>query len=149
MDGMYIVISGTRATDELKKQVEEKGGHVCSGFTKKTTHLVVKETTRGSQKIEEAREKGIAVISLEDFLAEHGINFEVPKRVHKAEPIEHEAKPKSPKKVSKKAAEKAAEVEALQKAIADHDAMVQRLTEELEQKVFELKAMREKLNAMS
>jgi anti-sigma28 factor (negative regulator of flagellin synthesis) len=98
MDSLHIVFAGTRATDELKKQIEEKGGHVHIGLTKKTTHLVVKETARGSKKIEEAREKGIAVISLEDFLATHSLTFEVPKRGHNTEHAEQTNVPKSPKK---------------------------------------------------
>lgn len=98
MDSLHIVFAGTRANDELKKQIEEKGGHVHIGLTKKTTHLVVKETARGSKKIEEAREKGIAVISLEDFLAKHSLTFEVPKRGHNTEHEEQPNVPKSPKK---------------------------------------------------
>lgn len=173
MDSLHIVFAGTRATDELKKQIEEKGGHVHIGLTKKTTHLVVKETARGSKKIEEAREKGIAVISLEDFLATHSLTFEVPKRGHNTEHAEQTNVPKSPKKApngeakpeepttpkksaksaeAKKAkaeAEKAAnaaEVERLKQAIESQDTLVQCLTKELEQKVAELETMREKLN---
>lgn len=173
MDSLHIVFAGTRANDELKKQIEEKGGHVHIGLTKKTTHLVVKETARGSKKIEEAREKGIAVISLEDFLAKHSLTFEVPKRGHNTEHEEQPNVPKSPKKTpngeakpeepttpkkSAKSAEakrakaeaeqaaNAAEVESLKQAIESQNTLVQCLTKELEQKVAELETMREKLN---
>jgi BRCA1 C Terminus (BRCT) domain len=161
MDSLHIVFAGTRATDALKKQIEEKGGHVHIGLTKKTTLLVVKETARGSKKIEEARAKGIAVKSLEDFLATYSLSLE-PKRGQKreeskapkqsaktAEEDEAEAEEEAEDEDEAAKAANAAEVESLKQAIASHNTLVKCLAELLEQKVTELKTMREKLSAMS
>jgi cobalamin biosynthesis protein CobT len=231
MDSLHIVFAGTRATDALKKQIEEKGGHVHIGLTKKTTLLVVKETARGSKTLAEARAKGIAEKSLEDFLATYSLSLE-PKSPKKSEKApKDEAKPEEPTTPKKdveeedveeedveeeeaedevededeedeaedeeedeaedeeeeeaedevededeedEAAEdeaedeedeaedeedeaedeadkaaKAAEVESLKQAIASHNTLVKCLSELLEQKVAELKTMREKLSAMS
>ena len=46
---------------------------VVEKLSSRTKTLVVKGTTRGSKKIEEAEEMGVDVVSLSDFLTEHGI----------------------------------------------------------------------------
>lgn len=67
---MTIVFSGFR-DDTLKSQIEAAGGKVVASITKSTTHLLAKKEAKPSKKQEEAEEKGIEVLILEDFLEGH------------------------------------------------------------------------------
>lgn len=67
---MTFVFSGFR-DDTLKTQIESAGGKVSASFTKSVTHLLAKKEAKPSKKLEEAKEKGIDIVFLEDFLEEH------------------------------------------------------------------------------
>jgi hypothetical protein len=70
---MVIVFSGFR-DNELSKQISAKlNARVISALSKNATHLVVKDTPKGSDKIEKAKEMGMTIISLEDFMKEHDL----------------------------------------------------------------------------
>jgi BRCT domain type II-containing protein len=66
MNNQVVVFSGFR-DDDLKKMVEEKGGKVAASLVKATTMLVYKETKKPGAKVEEAKNRGITIITLEDF----------------------------------------------------------------------------------
>lgn len=70
---MIIAFSGFR-DEALKSQIEEAGGKVTASITKTTTHLLVKKDGKSSKKIEEAKEKDIQIIDLDEFLEEHGFH---------------------------------------------------------------------------
>lgn len=67
---MNIVFSGFR-DDTLKSQIETAGGKVGASISKSTTHLLAKKEGKPSKKLEEAEEKGIKILFLEDFVEEH------------------------------------------------------------------------------
>ena len=67
---MVIVFSGFR-DDQLKEQIEAKGGKVASSMIKDTTHLLIKKDAKPSKKVEDAKAKGIKTIELDDFIDEH------------------------------------------------------------------------------
>ena len=67
---MVIVFSGFR-DDTLKAQIEAKGGKVAMSLVKNATHILVKKGGKASKKLDEAKEKGLEALDLEDFIAEH------------------------------------------------------------------------------
>jgi hypothetical protein len=75
MAAKVIVFSGCRASDDLKMQIKKKmpNATVATAISGKTTHLIVKETSRGSKKIAEAEEKGIVIMSFDEFMVEYGL----------------------------------------------------------------------------
>jgi hypothetical protein len=105
---MVVLFSGFRDA-YLSEQVATKlNGKVVTALSKTTTHLVVKETKKGSKKIEEAREAGVKILSLEEFLSEFGlIKFGINKKTLKVkkddgeEEVKKEKKEKKPKKEKK------------------------------------------------
>lgn len=66
----YIVVvpTGFRFDADTKKKIEENGGKVQVSITKDTTHVVTKDKSKSSTKIEKAKKNGIEVISLEELL---------------------------------------------------------------------------------
>lgn len=67
---MTFVFSGFR-DDTLKTQIESQGGKVSATLTKSVTHLIAKKEAKPSKKLEEAKEKDVEIVFLEDFLEEH------------------------------------------------------------------------------
>lgn len=67
---MKIVFSGFR-DDNLKSQIENAKGKAYVSMVKNATHLLVKKDAKPSKKIEEAKEREMNVIFLEDFLKEY------------------------------------------------------------------------------
>jgi NAD-dependent DNA ligase len=68
---LRVVFSGFRSK-ELEERIKEKGGEVVSGISKKITHLVVRDKSEKTSKIEKAKEYGIAIIDeyeLENILS--------------------------------------------------------------------------------
>ena len=70
---MIIAFSGFR-DEGLKSQIEEAGGKVTASLTKTSTHLLVKKDGKSSKKIDEAKEKDIVIIDLDEFLEEHNFH---------------------------------------------------------------------------
>ncbi|MBR6130953.1 MAG: BRCA1 C Terminus (BRCT) domain protein [Bacteroidales bacterium] len=66
--GMAVCFSGIRDA-ELEALIFREGGKIASGVSKKTTHLVVKDKDANSNKIFKARELGIPILTMDEFLA--------------------------------------------------------------------------------
>lgn len=73
--GMSFVITGSLQhydnRNELKEEIEERGGKVTGSVTGKTTCLINNDTTSQSSKNKKAKELGIRIISEEDFMKEY------------------------------------------------------------------------------
>lgn len=70
LEGKHFVISGIFKKfyrEELKKSIEDNGGKVASGISKKTDYVVAGENM-GPSKREKAEELGIPIISETDYL---------------------------------------------------------------------------------
>jgi DNA ligase (NAD+) len=68
---LRVVFSGFRSK-ELEEKIKEKGGEVVTGISKKITHLVVRDKTEKTTKIDKAKEYGISIIDefeLENILS--------------------------------------------------------------------------------
>lgn len=67
--GEYFVFTGFR-NDDYEKFIKENGGEVEKSITSKTTYLIMKDKNKMTNKIEKAIEKGLKIISKEDFIRE-------------------------------------------------------------------------------
>ena len=63
---MSVCMSGFRDND-LEEFIQQNGGNIVSGVSKKTTHLVVKDKSATSSKISKAQSLGIPILSIEEF----------------------------------------------------------------------------------
>lgn len=72
LKGKVFVVTGSlnhfANRNELKEQIEKRGGKVTGSVTGKTDYLINNDTASSSSKNKKARELGIPVISEEDFL---------------------------------------------------------------------------------
>lgn len=72
LKGKVFVVTGSLThfanRDELKDQIEKRGGKVTGSVTGKTDYLINNDTTSSSSKNKKAKELGIPIISEEDFL---------------------------------------------------------------------------------
>lgn len=66
-DGMVFVFTGIRMKD-AEVILESKGAKIGSGVSKNTTHLVCKDPSSGSSKLEKAKSLGIKIISVDELL---------------------------------------------------------------------------------
>lgn len=64
--GVNVCFSGVRDKD-LEEYIVAEGGSVCSGVTKKTTHLVVKDKNQSTSKTAKARDLKITICTLDEF----------------------------------------------------------------------------------
>jgi len=64
--GWNVVFTGIR-DKEIEKIIQEGGGEIGSGISKKTTHLVMKEKGSGSSKEQKAESLGIPIYELSEF----------------------------------------------------------------------------------
>lgn len=64
--GMSVCVSGFRDS-QLESMIQDEGGQMVSGVSKKTTHLIVKDKTSTSSKITKAQMLGITIMSLDEF----------------------------------------------------------------------------------
>ncbi|MBQ4258777.1 MAG: NAD-dependent DNA ligase LigA [Lachnospiraceae bacterium] len=75
LDGMNFVITGSLVhfenRDQLKEQIEQKGGKVTGSVTSKTTCLINNDVTSSSSKNKKAKELGVPIFSEEDFLEKY------------------------------------------------------------------------------
>lgn len=60
----HVVFSGFRNA-EIKREIENQGGHVGDTLTKKTTILVLKDPSSTSSKAMKAKEQGVMIIGLD------------------------------------------------------------------------------------
>ena len=72
LKGKVFVVTGSlnhfANRNELKEEIEKRGGKVTGSVTGKTDYLINNDTASSSSKNKKARELGIPVISEEDFL---------------------------------------------------------------------------------
>jgi NAD-dependent DNA ligase len=68
---MSIVFTGVRNA-EMEDAINNGGGKIGSGITGKTTLVVAKDINESSSKLNTAREKGIQIMSIDDFAKKYG-----------------------------------------------------------------------------
>jgi hypothetical protein len=95
---MVILFSGFR-DDMLKQQIIDAGGKVVTTITKNTNNIIAKKDGKASKKLDEAKEKNINIIFLEDFIEEH--EFSLAEKKIKAEKVEKTEKVEKPEKSEK------------------------------------------------
>ena len=75
LSGMSFVITGSlmhyENRNQLKEEIEKKGGKVTGSVTGKTTCLINNDTASQSSKNKKAKELGVEIMSEEDFLREY------------------------------------------------------------------------------
>lgn len=80
MEGLNFVITGSveyfANRNQVKAEIEKRGGKVTGSVTSKTSYLINNDTTSNSSKNKKARELGIPVISEEEFMLKWGIQRE-------------------------------------------------------------------------
>ena len=80
MEGLNFVITGSvehfSNRNQVKAEIEKRGGKVTGSVTSKTSYLINNDTTSNSSKNKKARELGIPVISEEEFMTKWGIQSE-------------------------------------------------------------------------
>lgn len=65
LSSVIAVFTGVRDKD-LEQRIADAGGTVASSVNKATTHLVCKDPSANSSKLQKARDLGVTIISLED-----------------------------------------------------------------------------------
>ena len=69
--GKTFVITGSLNTyanrDELKAEIESRGGKVAGSVSKNTSYLINNDITSNSGKNKKAKELGVPIISEEDY----------------------------------------------------------------------------------
>ncbi|MGN1145770.1 MAG: BRCT domain-containing protein, partial [Acetatifactor sp.] len=75
LSGMSFVITGSlnhyASRNELKEEIELKGGKVTGSVTGKTTCLINNDITSTSSKNKKAKELNVPILSENDFLAKY------------------------------------------------------------------------------
>ena len=71
-ENVYFVFTGFRS-DELETFIKDNGGNIESTITSKTNYLIMKDMNKITGKISKAIEKGVKIISKDDFIAQHGL----------------------------------------------------------------------------
>jgi NAD-dependent DNA ligase len=69
---VYFVFTGFRS-DELEKYIKDNGGEVESNITNKTTYLIMKDMNKITGKITKAIDKGVKIISKDDFIKKYNL----------------------------------------------------------------------------
>ena len=70
LEGQKIVIYGFRDSD-LSNNIEKRNGSIMSSVSKNTTILIVKDNTKETSKIIQARTLGISIFSKEEFIEKY------------------------------------------------------------------------------
>ena len=68
--GMLVVFTGVRNA-EIEDIIVKEGGKIGSSISGKTTLVVAKDTSETSSKLNMAREKGIKIMNITDFIKEY------------------------------------------------------------------------------
>ena len=63
------VFAGFR-DNSLKAKIEAKGGKVASRLVKSATHMIVKSLVKPLKKVAEAKERGLEIVMLDDFMVD-------------------------------------------------------------------------------
>lgn len=69
---VYFVFTGFRS-DEIEKFIKDNGGEVETTITTKTNYLIMKDRNKITNKISKAIEKGVKIISKDDFILQYGL----------------------------------------------------------------------------
>jgi len=70
----YFVFTGFR-NDILEKYIKDNGGEVEKVITSKTNYLIIKEKDKITNKISKAIEKGIILITKDEFIKKYNLNI--------------------------------------------------------------------------
>lgn len=73
-EGQKIVFTGFR-NKELEDYIAARGGEISSGVSKKTTLVVCKDLNEDSSKIKKAKELGVPLAQVDDFIKSHKIKL--------------------------------------------------------------------------
>ena len=65
--GFKVCFTGVRDAS-LEEKIVDGGGEICSGVSKKTTHLIVADQDSTSSKATKAKQLGIPVMTIDDFM---------------------------------------------------------------------------------
>ena len=75
LSGMTFVITGSlihyASRNELKDEIEQRGGKVAGSVTSKTTCLINNDVTSTSSKNKKAKELNVPILSEEQFLEQY------------------------------------------------------------------------------
>jgi DNA ligase (NAD+) len=66
----YFVFTGFRS-DEMEKFIKENGGEIEKTITNKTNYLIMKEKDKITNKITKAIEKGVEIMSKDEFIQKY------------------------------------------------------------------------------
>ncbi len=66
LENKHFVFTGFRNKD-FEKEIEDNNGYVDSTVTKNTNYLIIKDKTKITEKVKKAQEKGIIIITEEEF----------------------------------------------------------------------------------
>ena len=76
MAGLTFVITGSLVNyanrDELKAEIERRGGKVAGSVSAKTSYLINNDVNSTSSKNKKAKDLGIPILSEADYLATFG-----------------------------------------------------------------------------
>ena len=72
--GMIAVFTGVR-NPALEKIITDGNGKVASSISSKTTVVIAKNTGESSSKLDKARDLGIQIINIDDFIKLHSITL--------------------------------------------------------------------------
>lgn len=73
LEGEIIVFTGCRADRLMERAINKAGGTVASAVSGKTTILVVKNRDKITKKMESAQERGVKILSWEEFSKEWSV----------------------------------------------------------------------------
>jgi DNA ligase (NAD+) len=65
--GWKLCFTGCRPSKELEQKIQSEGGEIVSGVSKNTTHLVVKDVTSTSSKMQKAKDLGVKIMSINEI----------------------------------------------------------------------------------
>ena len=73
--GLSFVVTGSlvhyASRNDLKDEIEARGGKVTGSVTSKTTCLINNDVNSGSSKNKKAKELGVTILSEDDFLQKY------------------------------------------------------------------------------
>lgn len=66
-EGMKICFTGCRPSKEQEQMIQSQGGEIVSGVSNKTTHLIVKDSSSTSSKMQRAKEFNIKILTIKEL----------------------------------------------------------------------------------
>ena len=65
-NGFKVCFTGVRDS-ALEAEIQDNGGEIVSGVSKRTTHLIVADKSSQSSKATKARQLGIPILTIDEF----------------------------------------------------------------------------------